>query len=111
MSTKATATVAGLSTFFLLIVVAVAFFFGQVVLLNGASGSQSSTALGVGATCLAISLLPSVILARWLTNLLITKFDWNKFLVIVIAIISSVGLGSVLMFLSIMVGTLASGIR
>lgn len=111
MSIKTTATIASLLTFFLLIAVAFVFIFGQIVLLNGASESQGFNAISVAVICQSISLLPAVILVRWLTKLLITKFDWNKFLVVVVAIIAGVGLGSVLMFLSIIVGTLTVGTR
>ncbi|HAV78665.1 MAG TPA: hypothetical protein DCX53_15055 [Anaerolineae bacterium] len=111
MSTKSTATIAGLSTFILLIAVALVFIFGQIVLLNGASESEGFNAISIAVICQSVSLLPSVILARWLTKLLITKFDWNKFLVVVAATIVGVGLGSVLMFLSIIVGTVTSGVR
>lgn len=103
--------IAGLSTFFILIAVAIVFVFGQIVLLNGASESDAFNALTVSVICQSVALFPAVILARWLTKLLITRFDWNRFLAVVTAVIAGAGLGAVLSFLSIIVGTMTAGIR
>jgi hypothetical protein len=111
MPARTPSMIAGLSTFFILIAVAIAFVFGQIVLLNGASESEAFNALTVSVICQSVALFPAIILVRWLTKLLITKFDWNKFLAVVTAVIAGTGLGAVLSFLSIIVGTLTAGIR
>ncbi|MBK9925577.1 MAG: hypothetical protein IPP66_09825 [Anaerolineales bacterium] len=111
MPTKIPSAIAGLSTFFLLIATAVLLVFGQVVMLNGVSESQGFNAISIAVICQSVSLFPAVILARWLTKLLMTKFNWNAFLAVIVAIIASVGLGASLLFVSIIVGTLAVGIK
>lgn len=111
MPAKIPSMIAGLSTFFILILVAILFVFGQIVLLNGASESDAFNALTVSVICQSVALFPAIILARWLTKLLITRFDWKKFPAVVAAIIAGTGLGAVLSFLSIIVGTFTAGIR
>ncbi len=86
--------------------------FGQVVLLNGViSDRQATTALGIGLGCNGATILLAAIFARWLARLLLGKFNWNSALAVVVSVIVSTGLGTVFSFLSIIVGTLAAGIR
>jgi hypothetical protein len=111
MPAKTPSLIAGLSTFFLMIALTVTFVFGQIVLLNGASESDAFNALVVSVICQSVVLLLAVILARWLANLLITKFQWNKALAVVTAVIAGTGLGALFSFLSIILSTLFAGIR
>lgn len=111
MPAKTPSLIAGLSTFLLTIVLAIVFFFGQIVLLNGASESDAFNALAVSVICQSVVLLLAVILARWLTNLLITKFQWSKALAVVTAVIAGTGLGALASFLSSILSILVAGLR
>ena len=99
-------------TIILLILVGIVSMFGQVVLLNGViSERQATTALGIGLGCNGLTILLAAIFVRWLARLLLGKFNWNSVLAVVVSVIVSTGLGTVFSFLSIIVGTLAAGIR
>lgn len=111
MPAKTPSLIAGLSTFLLTIVLAIVFFFGQIVLLNGASESDAFNALAVSVICQSVVLLLAVVLARWLTKLLISKFNWNKALAIVTAVIAGTGLGAFFSFISIILSMLLAGLR
>jgi hypothetical protein len=100
-----------LSTFFLLIAVAIILLFGELVALNGASESQGFNAMSITVICQSVSMFPAVILARWVTKFLITKYNWNAFLTIVIAVIAGTSVGSILSFISVIIAIPLAGIR
>lgn len=110
MSAKTPSLIAGLSTFFLTIVLALVFFFGQIVLLNGARESDAFNALVVSIIFQSVVLLLAVILTRWLTNLLITKFQWSKALAVFTAVIAGTGSGALASFLSSILSILIVGL-
>ena len=112
MPNKTPITISVILTVLLLILVTIVSMFGQVVLLNGViSERQTTTALGIGLGCNGVTILLAAVFVRWLTKLLLVKFNWNQILAVAVAVILGVGLGAVLSFLSIIVGTLAAGIR
>ena len=111
MSSKIPAIISGLSTLIILILVAVLSVFGQMLVLNGASESQGFNAMSISLICQSVGLFPAIILARWLTNFLITKYNWNTILVILVAVVAGTTLGGITAFLSIIISTLAAGIR
>ena len=111
MSTKILAAIAGLSTFFILIFMAVLSVLGQMLVLNGASESQGFKAMGISLICQSAGLFPAIILARWLANFLITRYNWNNILAILLAVVAGTTLGGVTSFLSVIISTLAAGIR
>ena len=112
MPTKTPITISVILTVVLLILVGIVSMFGQIVLLNGViSDRQATTALGIGLGCNGVTILLAGIFVRWLTKLLLVKFNWNQILAVAVAVVLGTGLGAVLSFLSIIVGTLAAGIR
>lgn len=111
MPSKIPATVSGLSTFIILILVAVLSVFAQMLVLNGASEAQGFNIVSISLICQSVGLFPAIILARWLTNFLITKHNWNNILAILVAVFAGTALGGITSFLSIIVSTLATGIR
>jgi len=111
MFSQTPSTAAGLLTFFAMIATAIVFIFGQIVLLNGVDEGQGFNAISIGVICQSVSLLPAVIIARWFTKYLITNFHWRSFLAVVAAVVVALGVGIPLAFLSIIVGTLAAGVR
>ncbi len=112
MPNKTPVTISIILTVVLLIIVGIVSMFGQIVLLNGVmDATKGNIALGIGLGCNGVTILLAGIFVRWLTSLLIVKFNWNQFLAVAVAVILGVALGAVLSFLSIIVGTLAAGIR
>lgn len=58
--------------------------------------------MGVSLVCQGTGTILAAVLAAWLTNLMITKFNWNNILAVIIAVIS---------FLSIIISIPIAGIR
>ena len=69
------------------------------------------TAMGVSLVCQGVGAILAALLAGWLTNLGITKFNWNNILAVVIAVIVGTLLGTVISFLSIIISIPLAGIR
>lgn len=111
MPNKIPALLAGLATFFILISFAVLSVFIQMIALNGATGDQGFNAISISLICQSVGLLLAVILARWLVNLLITKFNWNKVLAVIVAVFAGTLLGGVNAFLAIIISIPLAGIR
>ena len=111
MSNRTPSIIAGLLTFFILVAFAILSVFGQMVVLNGASERQAFNAMGISVICQSVVLLLAVILARWLSNQLITKFNWNKVLAVVITVVVARGFGGLISLLSIIIAIPLIGIR
>jgi hypothetical protein len=98
-------------TIILLLLITAVSFFMQIILMNGVmSSSQTTTALGIGLGCNGVTIILAAIFVRWLANLLV-KFNWNRILAVAVVVIAGTGLGTIFSFLSIIVGTMAAGIR
>lgn len=82
-----------------------------MLVLNGVSESQGMTAMGVSLVCQGVGAILAALLAGWLTNFVITKFNWNKILAVIIAVIAGALLGGVISFLSIIISIPLAGIR
>jgi len=111
MPGKTPSIIAGLLTFLILIFLGIVFVFGEIVLLNGESESEGFKALSISVICQSVSLILSVILARWLANHAITKFNWNNTMAVVTATMAGVLLGGGISFLAIIISILMAGIR
>jgi len=75
----------------LLILLAVPALLFEMVVLNGARERQGLTAMGISLACQGIVVILAGIFARWLTNLLITKFNWNTVLAVALTVGTLVG--------------------
>ena len=82
-----------------------------MVALNGVSERQAMTAMGISLVCQGIGVILLGILAGWLTKLMITKFNWNKILAVVIAVTLGTLFGGIIAFLSIIISIPVAGIR
>ena len=111
MSVKTSSTIAGLTTFVLVILLSAFAGFMQMVMLNGATSSQGFNAMAVLAVCQVLVLLAGVVLARRLTQWLMIKFNWSAVPAIIVAVTGAVLFSVGVSFLSIIVGALASGVR
>ena len=112
MPNKTPIAISVILTVILLIIVGIGSMFGQIVLLNGVmDATKGKIALGIGLGCNGVTILFAGIFSRWLAKLLLGKANWPAFPSVAVAVIVSVGLGVIFSFLSIIVGTLASGIQ
>lgn len=112
MSVKTSSTIAGLTTFVLVILLSVFASFMQMVAMNGpATSSPGFTAAAILAVCQSLVLLVCVVVARRLTQWLMTKFNWNGFLAILVSVLGAVVLATGVSFLSMIVGMLGAGVR
>src|SRR5829696_9410273 len=98
-------------TVFLLILFVILFLFVQMVALNGASERQGIAALGISLICQGAGVILAALLAWRITNLIITKLNWNVILAVIIAVVAGTFLGGLLSFLSVIIAIPMAGIR
>lgn len=112
MATKPHVPVSVLLAIILLILTAFLVMFIQIVLLNGVMNErQATTALGVTLGCQVLTIILGAMFARWLTRLLITRFNWSGGLAVFIPLLLILILGAGAGFLSILGGLFVSGIQ
>ena len=110
MPNKKPAMISAVLTVILLIIFGVLSVLTQMLVLNGANERQGMTAIGVSLICQGAGAILAAVLAAWLTNLGITKFNWNNILAVVIAVITGTLFGGVISFLSIIISIPLAGI-
>jgi len=111
MPSKIPAIISVILTIVILLIVALLSVFTQMIALNGVSESRGMTAMGISLVCQGVGLLLAGICAGWITNLLITKFNWNKVLSVLIAVFAGVLLGGAISFVSTIISIPLAGIR
>src|SRR5687768_13181289 len=111
MPNKRPAIISAVLTIILLIIFGVLSVFTQMLVLNGVSERQGMTAMGVSLVCQGAGAILAAAFAAWLTNLVITKFNWNNILAVVIAVIAGTLLGGLISFLSIIISIPLAGVR
>ena len=111
MPSKTPAILATILTVILLIVIAALSVLTQMLVLNGASESQGMTAMGISLGCQGVGMILAGILAYWLTNSAVNKWNWNKIIAVLIAIVAGVTLGGLVSFLSIIAAIPLAGIN
>ena len=111
MSSKTPAIISSILTIVLLIIFAVLSVFMQMLVLNDASERQGFTAMGISLACQGITALLVGLLAGRVTNLLISKFNWNNILAVAAAVIPRTALGGLVSFLSVIIAIPLAGIR
>jgi hypothetical protein len=111
MPSKTPATIAVILTVILLILLAILSVLIQMLAFNGASQSQGGMAMGISLGCQGVTLILAAIFARWMTNLLISKFNWNKVLSVALSVMAGTFIGAVISFASIFISALLAGIN
>ena len=111
MPNKKPAVISVILTVLLLIILAVLSVLIEILALNGANESQGFTAMGISLGCQTIGLIVISIFAWWLTNLLISRFNWNKIVAVITSVFSGTLLGSGISFLSIIIAIPVAGIK
>jgi hypothetical protein len=110
MPNKTPAIISSVLTIILLILFAVLSVFMQMIALNGVSERQGTTAMGISLVCQGIGLILAAIIAGWISNLVITRFSWNKALAVLVTVIAGVLLGGTISILSFFLSIPLAGI-
>ena len=111
MTNKTPVIISSILTIVMLILFAVLSVFTQMIALNGVSENQGMTAIGISLVCQAGGLILAALFAGWISNLVITKFNWNKVLAVIVAVIAGVLIGGILSFASTIISIPLAGIR
>jgi hypothetical protein len=112
MSDRLPSVISVVATFVLSIAVGLLLLAVQAVALNGVIDTgKASTSIGVGVVCQGISVLTAAAFAGWFSRLLIWRYDWNKTMAIIAAVIVGTLISACLAFLSTVVSIPLAGIR
>jgi hypothetical protein len=111
MTNKTPAIISSILTVIVLILFAVVSVFIQMIGLNGVSESQGMTAMGISLVCQGVGVILAGIFAGSITNLVVTKFNWNKVLSVLVAVFAGVLLGGAISFVSTIISIPLAGIR
>ncbi|MEW6086178.1 MAG: hypothetical protein AB1607_16435 [Chloroflexota bacterium] len=106
MPNKTPAILSAVITSVLLITISVILFFGQMVLLNGASERVGSMALAISLICQGVGNVLAVIIAWRLTNRLITKSNWSNLAAVLVSVLAGTLTGAALTFVAMIASIL-----
>ena len=110
MPDKKPAIISSILTIVLLIILAILSVFTQMIALNGVTESRGMTAMGISLACQAVGVFLAGIFAGWLTSLTLTRFNWNKTLAVIIAVIVATLFGGIVSFISTIISIPLAGI-
>jgi len=106
------AVLSAITTFILLGLIGFLIFVAQTVALNGViDESKASTSIGLGIACQGLSTLLASAFAGWFANTLIMKFDWNRALAVIAAVILATLLGASISLISTVISIPLAGIH
>jgi hypothetical protein len=111
MSNKTPAVIAAILTVVLLVIFSILSVFMEMIVLNGASEKQGTIALGISLVCNGLGIILLGLFSGWFTKFMIVKFNWNKILVVVIAVFLGTTFGAILSFVSFLLSIPLAGIR
>ena len=110
MPNKTPAIISVILTILLLVVFAILSVLFEMLALNGASESQGLTAIGISLLCQGVGAVLLGIFAWWLTNLLISKFNWNNIIAVVVTVFLGTTIGTGISFLSLIISIPIAGV-
>ncbi len=111
MPNKTPAILSTILTVIILIVIAVLSVFTQMLVLNGASENQGMTAMGISLGCQGVGIILAGVLAWWLANSAVNKWNWNMIISVLIAVVAGTTLGVVISVISTIVAIPIAGIK
>jgi hypothetical protein len=111
MSQRTASIVSVVLNLLLLLIFAILASIFAIIALNGVSESQGTAALGISTACLGVWAILLGVLSWKLTALLITRFNLNPVLAILLAVIFGMLVSGVISFLVILVSIPMAGIR
>jgi len=105
-------TASAILTVILLTLVGAVILVAEVIALNGYNDRKGATALGTSLLCQGVGIFLAATAAAQLSNWLITKFEWNKALSVVVAVLAGTMLGGGFAALSVVLSlAIAEGMR
>jgi hypothetical protein len=111
MPTKTASLISVILTVIILVVLAILVLFFEMVALNGASERQGLTAVGIPLLCQAAGAVLLGALAWKSTSLLVTRFNLNAALAVMITVILAFVAGGVFSFLALVISIPLAGVR
>ncbi len=111
MNNKTPAVISAVLTTFLLIVFGIVSIVFEMLALNGASESQGTTAMGISLACQGVGAILIGIFVWWLTNLLISKFNWGKVIAVIVTVFLGTVIGTGISFLALIISIPIAGVR
>jgi len=111
MNNKTPAVISVVLTTFLLIVFGIVSIVFEMLALNGASESQGTTAMGISLACQGVGAILIGIFVWWLTNLLISKFNWGKVIAVIVTVFLGTVIGTGISFLALIISIPIAGVR
>ena len=112
MSDRLPVVVSALVTFILLGITGFLIYVAQMVALNGViDESKAFTSIGLSVACQGLTILFASAFAGWFANTLIMKFDWNRALAVIAAVIVATLLGASIALISTVISIPLAGIR
>ena len=94
-----------------LLILDVLSLFIQMIVLNGVSEKQGLVAMGLWFLGQIFILPIAGALAGWMANFLLSKWNWNKVIAIIVACLGGIALGTILSFVSVILSMLMVGIN
>lgn len=82
-----------------------------MLVLNGASENQGTTAMGISLGCQGLGMILAGILSWWLTNTAVHKWNWNKVIAVLISVVAGITLGGIISAISIIAAIPLAGIK
>lgn len=104
MQTKTPSIISTVVTVLLLLITAAIGLFGLIIALNGYNDRAGGPALAVTFACNGMAVLLAAIMAWKLPAWLVSKFNLNGALAVVISILAGTTAGGILSFISVFVG-------
>jgi len=105
-------TIAAILTVILLVLAGVVVLFAEIVALNGFSERVGTIALASSVVCQGAGIILATAAASRLSGWLVTKFEWNKALSVVAAVLAGTLLGGGFAVISILLSvSVAEGMR
>lgn len=111
MLNKKSATISAILTVLLLILLAVFWLLFELIAVNGTSERQGLTAITLLLVCQGVVVILAALFARWLTNFLMTKADWNPFMAVASAVLVAACVGGAISFLAAIIAIPLAGLR
>ncbi len=112
MPNKTPSLISSIITIALLILTGLVILFAQLLALNGFSEREGMISLVTSLVCQGAAVIVAALLASRLTRWFIEKFNWNKTLAVIVAVIAGTIPGGLLMSLGLFISILvAEGIR
>jgi|SRR5919108_4703881 hypothetical protein len=111
MSAKTPAVISAVLTIVLFFLFAVLSVFTQMIALNGVSESQGTIAMSISLVYQGVGIILVGLLAGWMNNFVITKFNWNKVLAVIVAVIVGTLIGAGISVFSTIISIPLAGIQ